>query len=66
MSRIENIQKSYTEAKRKLEAVKANTTSLIQKREHIDLQLKANQEKIKKLTFFLEKTEKTLESKNPK
>jgi len=64
MSRIENIQKSYEEALRKRKAVEANTAALVKKKKQIDLQIEANQEKIKKLTFFLEKTEKTLEDKN--
>lgn len=64
MSKIENIRKSIEDAKRKIAAIEANSAALEVKKVNIDKQLKANQDKRQKLLFFLEKTTKTLESKN--
>lgn len=64
MSKIENIRKSIEDAKRKIAAIEANSAALEVKKANIDKQLKANQDKRQKLMFFLEKTTKTLESKN--
>jgi len=64
MSRIENLHSSYEQAKLKKEAIEANSAALLKKRNNIEKQLKANQEKIRKLNFFLEKTQQAIEGKN--
>lgn len=64
MSRIENLHSSYEQAKLKKKAIEANSAALLKKRNNIEKQLKANQEKIRKLNFFLEKTQQAIEGKN--
>lgn len=64
MSRIDNLRTSYEQAKLKKSQIEANSAALLKKRDNIDKQLQANQEKVKKLNFFLEKTQQTLEGQN--
>lgn len=64
MSRIDNLRTSYEQARLKKSQIEANSAALLKKRDNIDKQLQANQEKVKKLNFFLEKTQQTLEGQN--
>lgn len=61
MSRIDNLKLSYQQAQNKKLAIEANSQQLRIKRANIDKQLQANEKKIEKLNFFLEKTEQTLQ-----
>lgn len=61
MSRIDNLKLSYQQAQNKKLAIEANSHQLKIKKANIERQLLANEKKIEKLNFFLEKTEKTLQ-----
>lgn len=64
VSRKENLQNMLKQAEAKKLALVANSEGLKSKKERIEVQLLKNEEKIKKLNFFLEKTKKILEGEN--
>jgi len=64
VSRKENLQNMLKQAEAKKLALMANSEGLKSKKERIEVQLLKNEEKIKKLNFFLEKTKKILEGEN--
>lgn len=64
VSRKENLQNVLKQAEAKKLALIANSEGLKSKKERIEVQLLKNEEKIKKLNFFLEKTKKILEGEN--
>lgn len=64
VSRKENLQNMLKQAEAKKLALIANSEGLKSKKERIEVQLLKNEEKIKKLNFFLEKTKKILEGEN--
>lgn len=64
VSRKENLQNMLKQAEAKRLALIANSEGLKSKKERIEVQLLKNEEKIKKLNFFLEKTKKILEGEN--
>lgn len=57
----ENLQIQIQQAEAKRRAVLENTEQLKAKRSQIDIQIEANNRKVERLNFFLEKTKKTLE-----
>lgn len=57
----ENLQIQIQQAEVKRRAVLENTEQLKAKRSQIDIQIEANNRKVERLNFFLEKTKKTLE-----
>lgn len=62
MSKRENILQQISLAKAKLANIERNTRQLEEKKVNIDRQIAANQVKARKIQFFLEKTQQTLES----
>lgn len=64
VSRKENLQNMLKQAEAKKLALMANSEGLKSKKERIEVQLLKNEEKIKKLNFFLEKTKKILEGED--
>jgi peptidoglycan hydrolase CwlO-like protein len=60
MSKIDNLRNSYNQALAKKKAIEANSQALEQKLANIQQQLQQNRDKVKKLNFFLEKTEKDI------
>lgn len=60
MSKIENLRNSYNQALAKRKAIESNSKALEAKLANIQHQLQQNQEKVRKLNFFLEKTEKDI------
>lgn len=60
MSKIDNLRNSYNQALAKKKAIEANSQALEQKLANIQQQLQQNRDKVGKLNFFLEKTEKDI------
>lgn len=62
MSKRDNILEQISLAKAKLANIDRNTSQLLEKKKNIEKQIVANQEKSRKIQFFLEKAQQTLQS----
>lgn len=60
MSKRDNIIQQINLAKAKLINIENNTSQLQKKKQNIEKQIVANQEKARKIQFFLEKAQQTL------